>query len=225
MRSNLFGEHQEAETQERFAKQNSKMIKVRLDGEVMARQGAMVAFQGNMEFQYEGSGSIGKFLKKAITGEGVPLMKVSGRGDVFFASNADDVHLIALENESVTISGMNVLAFDSSLQWDIKRVEGVGFMAGGMFNTTLTGTGQVAITTHGTPVVLATAGAPTFVDIQSAVAWSTHLQTGLQKSFKLGSLVGRGSGEAFQLSFAGDGFVVVQASEGHTVPPHSHGNG
>ncbi len=221
MRSNLFGEFQENESQERFSKQNSKMVRVRVDGDVMARQGVMVAYQGQMDFEYEGAG-LGKFIKKAITGEGLPLMKVTGRGDVFFADNADDVHLVTLENEGLTVNGANILAFDSSLQWDIKRVQGAGMFAGGLFNTTLTGSGQVAITTHGAPVVLATASAPTFVDIQSAVAWSSHLQTRMQTAFKFKSLIGRGSGESVQLGFQCDGFVVVQASEGHTVPAHSH---
>ena len=40
-----------------------------------------------------------------------------------------------------------------------------------------------------------------------------------------GALIGRGSGEAFQLAFSGQGFVVVQASEGPVVPKHSHGSG
>jgi len=35
----------------------------------------------------------------------------------------------------------------------------------------------------------------------------------------------RGSGEAFQLAFSGQGFLVVQASEGPVVPTHSHGSG
>ena len=221
-RSNLFGENLEAETNERFALQNSKMLRVALDGELMALQGSMVAYQGQVQFEYEGSGGVGKFLKKHLTGEGLPLMKCTGRGDVFFAHDADEVHLLSLDNESLTISGSNILAFDPTLQWDIKRVEGVGLIAGGLYNTTLSGTGQVAITTHGSPVVLKI-DKPTFVDIQAAVAWSSSLQTSLQKSFKLKAAIGMGSGEAMQLAFAGEGFVVVQASEGPTVPPHSHG--
>ena len=39
---------------------------------------------------------------------------------------------------------------------------------------------------------------------------------------KAGALIGRGSGEAVQLAFRGQGFVLVQASEGPTVPPHNH---
>ena len=37
-----------------------------------------------------------------------------------------------------------------------------------------------------------------------------------------GAIIGRGSGEAFQLGFSGQGFVVVQASEGRVVAPHTH---
>ncbi|MCW2913459.1 MAG: hypothetical protein JWN52_1527 [Actinomycetia bacterium] len=35
-------------------------------------------------------------------------------------------------------------------------------------------------------------------------------------------LIGRGSGEAMQLAYQGQGFVLIQASEGPTVPTHSH---
>ncbi len=59
---------------------------------------------------------------------------------------------------------------------------------------------------------------PTFVDMQSAVAWSTTLKSGMRKTAKAGALIGRGSGEAFQLALTGQGFVVVQASEGHQLP-------
>ncbi len=43
---------------------------------------------------------------------------------------------------------------------------------------------------------------------------SANLQTQLKTSFKAGALIGRGSGEAVQVSFYGQGFVIVQPSEG-----------
>lgn len=221
MRSNLFGTHLESTSGDRFGLQNPRMLRVALDGEVMARQGAMIAYQGQVDFAYQGAGGMGKFLKKAFTGEGMPLMKVSGRGDVFFADDAMEIHLVTLDNDSLTVNGANVLAFDSALTWDIKRVEGASMMAGGVFNTTFTGTGTVAITTHGEPVVL-NVDAPTYADVQSAVAWSSSLTTAVRRTAGAGALIGRGSGEAFQLAFSGQGFVVVQASEGRTVPTHSH---
>lgn len=221
MRSSLFGENLESATQEQLSLQNPRMLRVALNGEVMARQGSMVAYQGQMDFAYQGAGGIGKFLKKAVTGEGVPLMRVTGQGDVFLADDASEIHVLTLEGDSVTVNGRNVLAFDPGLTWDIRRVEGASVLSGGVFNTVFTGHGQIAVTAHGTPVVL-NVDAPTFADMQSAVAWSSSLQTSVRKTVTAGALIGRGSGEAFQLAFAGQGFVVVQASEGPTVPPHTH---
>ena len=51
----------------------------------------------------------------------------------------------------------------------------------------------------------------------AVVAWSANLQTQLKTSFKAGALLGRGSGEALQVSFYGQGFVIVQPSEGIQV--------
>lgn len=220
MRSDLFHNAETASDPGSFVLQNKRMLKVRLSaagGHFLALQGSMVAYQGNVDFAYEGSGGMGKLLKKAFTGEGMNLMKVSGDGDVFLARDADEIFLLHLEGDSVTVNGPNVLAFESSLQWDIRRVEGASMVSGGLFNTTFTGTGVLAITVHGTPVVLSV-DVPTFVDMQSAVLWSTSLHSGIRKTVKMGAVIGRGSGEAYQLALTGQGFVVVQASEGHLRP-------
>lgn len=199
------------------ANQNKKLLRVRVGEPFLARQGSMVAYQGNVEFNYEGGGA-GKFLKKALTGEGLPLMRVAGQGDVFLAEQSFDVHLLHLNNSGLSISGKNVLAFSSSLNWNIERVKGGSIATGGLFNTTLRGSGWVALTTDGPPVVLNAAEAPTFADTNAVVAWSANLQTTLKTSFKAGALIGRGSGEALQVAFAGQGFVIVQPSEGITIP-------
>jgi len=221
MRSALFAaENMEKESaQPGMRLQNSKMLKVGVNGEVMARTGAMVAYQGQLQFQALGAGGMGKWLKSKLTGEGVPLMKVSGAGDLFLADRAADVHLIDLEpGDAVTINGRNVLAFDSGVQYDIKFVQGLGmFSAAGMFNCVFTGQGRIAITTKGTPVVL-TVDQPTYADPQAAICWSANLQTGYHRAdtFGLHTLIGRTTGEAFTMSFAGQGFVVVQPSEEFT---------
>ena len=145
-------------------------------------------------------------------------MRCQGQGDVFLAERAHDVHLLQLTNAGLSISGKNVLAFSSNLDWNIERVKGGSIAAGGLFNTTLRGTGWVALTTDGRPVVLDAAEAPTFADTNAVVAWSANLQTQLKTSFKAGALIGRGSGEVIQVSFYGHGFVIVQPSEGITIP-------
>lgn len=222
LRSELFGTtHRESDAGEPVVKQNNRMLKVRLGGDVLARQGAMVAYQGRVDFDYEGSGSVGRFLKKALTGEGLPLMRCHGQGELFLAHDAQEVHLLWLEDESITVNGSNVLAFDPVLSWDIRRVEGIAVVAGGLFNTVFTGTGWIAITSHGTPVVLQT-DQPTFADAQSAIAWSSSLQTTVHRTMKAQALIGRGSGEVAQLSFVGQGFVIVQASEGVRPPTTTH---
>lgn len=201
--------------------QNKKLLRVRVGEPFQARQGSMVAYQGNVQFKYQGGG-VGKFLKKAVTGEGLSLMGVEGQGDVFLADAAKEVHILHLNNSGISINGDHVLAFSNSLQWNIERVQGAGMLTGGLFNTTLRGSGWVAVTTEGDPVVLNAGEAPTFTDTNAVVGWSLGLQTSLQKSFTAGALIGRGSGEAFQVAFHGAGFVIVQPSEGAVVPPHSH---
>ncbi len=218
MRSDLFSaENLEKESnQPGLRLQNSKLLKAELDGEFMARTGSMVAYQGQVQFQALGSGGVGKFLKQRLTGEGVPLMKISGRGDVFLAERAADIHLIDLEpGDELSINGSNVLAFDSSLSYDVKMVQGVGMMSNaGLFNCVFSGRGRIAVTTKGTPVVL-TVDQPTYVDPQAAICWSATLQTGYHRADQLGlgTLLGRNTGERFTMSFAGQGFVVVQPSE------------
>ncbi|WP_328463859.1 AIM24 family protein [Actinoplanes sp. NBC_00393] len=221
MRSELFSaENLEKESsQPGLRLQNSKLLKAELNGEFLARTGSMVAYQGQVQFEALGSGGIGKFLKQKLTGEGVPLMRVRGNGDVFLADNAADVHLIDLDQgDALSINGANVLAFDSTLQYDIKMVSGAGMMSSaGLFNCVFSGRGRIAVTTNGTPVVL-NVDQPTYVDPQAAIAWSASLQTGYHRADQLGigTLFGRSTGERFTMSFAGQGFVVVQPSE---LPP------
>jgi uncharacterized protein (AIM24 family) len=218
MRSALFSaENLEKESaQPGLRLQNSKMLKIELNGECMARTGSMVAYQGQVQFQALGSGGLGKFLKQKLTGEGVPLMKLTGRGDVFLADQASDVHIVDLEpGDALSVNGANVLAFDSTLQYDIKVVQGVGMLSSaGLFNCVFTGHGRLAVTSNGTPVVL-NVDQPTYADPQSAICWSASLQTGYHRAEQLGigTLLGRRTGEAFTMSFAGQGFVVVQPSE------------
>ena len=221
------GEFQETQSQEAFALQNSKLLKVSLNQiTIQAKLGAMVAYQGEVSFEHAGSGGMSRLLKKAVTGEGTQLMKISGTGEVFLAETAQDIHLIKLENDAITCNGANVLAFDAGIDWDIKRVEGAGaFMGAGLFNMALQGTGWVAIISDGPPVLLNTGDAPTYADPQAAITWSSSVQTGVKTDVKLKNLIGRGSGESIQMSFMGQGWVLVQPSEGRITAPTQQGGG
>jgi uncharacterized protein (AIM24 family) len=213
-----------------FALQNSYLLKVRLDqGAIRAKQGSMVAYQGDVKFEHAGAGGMSKFMKKALTGEGQDLMKVSGSGEVFLADTAQHVHLIKLEGgEQITVNGRNLLAIDADIDWDIQKVSGAsGMMGGGLFNTALRGDGWVAILSDGNPVLLDVGSAPTFADAQAAITWSQGVTTSIKTDFKLSkTLTGRSSGESVQMAFGGQGWVLVQPSEGRVgTQPASGGGG
>jgi uncharacterized protein (AIM24 family) len=223
------GEYQETQSQEAFALQNSKLLKVSLNQiTIQAKLGSMVAYQGDVSFEHAGSGGVSRLVKKAVTGEGTRLMKITGTGEVFLGEQAQDVHLLRLENDAITVNGSNLLAFDAGIDWDIKKVEGAaGFMGGGLFNTSLQGTGWVAVISDGPPVLLSTGEAPTYADPQAAITWSGGLQTSVKTDIKLKNFIGRGSGESLQMAFTGDGWVLVQPSEGRvsTAAASSGGGG
>ncbi len=206
----------------RFTLQNSSLLKVRLDNDrIQAKLGSMVAYQGDVRFEHQGGG-VGRFFKKALTGEGVKLMSATGVGDLFLAQDARKIMVLDLNNDRMTVNGDSILAFEGNVDWDIRRVEGAGRLAGGLFNVVLEGTGKVALTSHGEPVLLDTS-TPTFADPDSAIAWSGGVRTSVRSDVSFKTFMGRGSGETFQISFEGPGWVLVQSSEGPTVPEHSHG--
>ena len=227
MQSTL-AEFQETQSQEAFALQNLKLLKVSLDQiTIQAKLGSMVAYQGEVSFEHAGAGGMSRMLKKAVTGEGTQLMKITGSGEVFLADTAQEIHLIKLENDAITCNGANVLAFDAGIDWDIKKVEGgvSGALAGGLFNMALQGSGWVAVLSDGSPVLLNTGDAPTFADPQAAITWSSGVSTSIKTDVKLKNFIGRGSGESLQMAFQGAGWVLVPPSEGRVVPTGQGGGG
>jgi uncharacterized protein (AIM24 family) len=217
----------ETKATDAFSLQNHKLLKVHLDAvTIQAKLGSMVAYQGDVSFEHAGMGGVGRLIKRAATGEGTSLMKITGSGEVFLADEAQDVHLVYLEGDRLTVNGRNVLAFDAGIDWDIERVQGAaGVMGAGLFNVALHGTGWVAVLSDGPPVLLDVASAPTFADAQSAIAWSGSVTTSMKTDFKMKNLIGRGSGETLQMAFSGTGWVLVQPSEGRVGPESSGGGG
>jgi uncharacterized protein (AIM24 family) len=151
---------------------------------------------------------------------------MEGAGEVFLADTAQDIHLIYLENDQVTCNGANVLAFDAGIDWDIQRAGGgASTLAGGLYNMALSGTGWVAIISDGPPVLLNVATAPTFADPQAAITWSSGVSTSIKTDVNVKNLIGKGSGESIQVAFAGQGWVLVQPSEGRVAAAGGGGGG
>jgi uncharacterized protein (AIM24 family) len=146
-------------------------------------------------------------------------MEASGSGELFLAKDAMLVHVLSLNNDSLTVSGQNILAFEAGIEWDITKIKGgaSGVLAGGLFNVEMRGTGLVALVSDGEPLRLDVAEAPTFVDPQAAIAWSSGVRSDLKTDVQAKSLIGMGSGESVQLAMSGQGWVLIQPSEGRQV--------
>jgi uncharacterized protein (AIM24 family) len=201
-----------------FELESPHLLEVRLDGLVWAKAGAMVARKGAVRFTRQGllEQGLGNLLKKAVSGEGMQLMKVEGQGRVYLADAGKKITLLRLAGESIFVNGNDVLAIEAGIDNRITMMRKVaGMLSGGLFNVRLSGHGIVAITSHYEPLTLpvTTQTGPVFTDPNATVAWSGGLTPEIVADLSLGTLLGRGSGESIQLRFAGEGWVVVQPYE------------
>ncbi|MFG2223656.1 TerD family protein [Streptomyces sp. NPDC048644] len=209
--------YKEAPTGRRWTPQNSKLVRVDLgvDGQpVLARQGSMVLYQGKVDFSYKGAGFRGRIVGNA-TGQEMQLMRCSGQGQVFFAENSAHVHPIELQGDAICVSAESVLAFDESLQHEVRRIEGHGIPGGALFTMQFQGTGTVIVTTQGSPVVLPVTPT-TFADANAIVAWSAASQVIISSQVSLRRHAYPGhSGETVNLQFRGapGNFIIVQPYE------------
>ncbi|MFE7233175.1 AIM24 family protein [Streptomyces sp. NPDC057596] len=198
--------------------ENSKCVKYTVDGEMFARQGSMVAYRGDLRFERKGQG-VGGMLKRAVTGEGLPLMAVRGQGEAWFAQESQNCFVVEVDpGDEFTVNGRNVLCFDATLSYQIRTVKGSGMAGGGLFNSVFTGQGLLGLVCEGNPLVIpVTPRQPVYVDTNAVVGWTARLRTSLHRSQSFGSMLRGGSGEAVQLMLEGEGVVVVRPSE---ATPH-----
>ncbi|MFD5163931.1 TerD family protein [Streptomyces hawaiiensis] len=207
----------ETPTGQRWTQQNKKLVRVDLGigGQpVLARQGSMVLYQGKVDFSYKGAGFSGRIVGNA-TGQEMQLMRCTGQGQVFLAENSTMLHPIELQGDAVCVSAENVLAFDESLQYEVRRIEGHGIPGGALFTMQFQGTGTIVVKTHGTPVVLPVTPT-TFADCNAVVAWSAAAQVVVSSQVRMRRNAYPGdTGESVNLQFRGapGNFIVVQPYE------------
>ncbi|WP_420079666.1 TerD family protein [Streptomyces sp. JL4002] len=209
--------YKEAPTGARWTAQNQQLMRVDLamGGQgVLARQGSMVLYQGKVDFSYKGAGFAGRIVGNA-TGQEMQLMRCTGRGQVFLAENGAHLHAIELQGDAICVSAEAVLAFDETLQHEVRRIEGHGIPGGALFTMQFQGTGTVIVKTHGVPVVLPVTPT-TFADSNAIVAWSAASQVIISSQVRLRRTAYPGhSGETVNLQFRGapGNFIVVQPYE------------
>ncbi|MCX4964678.1 TerD family protein [Streptomyces sp. NBC_00654] len=209
--------YKETATGQRWTSQNQQLMRVDLTmggSGVLARQGSMVMYQGKVDFGYKGAGFAGRIVGNA-TGQEMQLMRCTGKGQVFLAEEGSHLHPIELQGDAICISAESVLAFDESLQYEVRRIEGHGVPGGALFTMQFQGTGTVIVKTHGTPVVLPVTPT-TFADCNAVVAWSAASQVIISSQVRLRRNAYPGhSGETVNLQFRGapGNFIVVQPYE------------
>ncbi|RRQ84098.1 TerD family protein [Streptomyces griseofuscus] len=207
----------ETPTGQRWTQQNKKLMRVDLGigGQpVLAKQGSMVLYQGKVDFSYKGAGFAGRIVGNA-TGQEMQLMRCTGQGQVFLAENATYLHPIELQGDAICVSAENVLAFDETLQYEVRRIEGHGIPGGALFTMQFQGTGTIVVKTHGTPVVLPVTPT-TFADCNAVVAWSAAAQVIVSSQVRMRRNAYPGdTGESVNLQFRGapGNFIVVQPYE------------
>ncbi|MFE2843759.1 AIM24 family protein [Streptomyces scopuliridis] len=221
MQSPLFA-YTEQQTQDRYAVQNPQLLRVALTGQddVLARKGAMVAYQGLIDFDGEYQ-SQSQRRSRAHTGEGLELMRCSGQGTVYLANLAQYIHVVDVDHDGMTVDSAYVLALDSTLHTEVIAVDSqYGISGSGKYQLNISGRGKVALMTSGQPLMMqVTPEKYVNADADAVVAWSSGLRVQMQaQTHSSGVMRRRGNtGEGWELSFLGQGYALVQPSE--VMPP------
>lgn len=207
---------------------NSKMVEATvLPGQrLFSQRGAMLAYKGDVSFTPNiqgGQGGLMSMLGRRVAGEATPLMTVEGSGTVFFGHGGHHVHVINLSGDTLYVEADRLLAFEGTLEQGTMFMGSQGGVMGmvrgqvtgqGLFTTTLKGHGAVAVMAHGGVFEIPiTPQRAVHVDPQAYVAHHGDVRNKLSTALGWRDMVGRGSGEAFQLELSGSGTVFVQASE------------
>ncbi|MDX6328116.1 MAG: hypothetical protein QOI83_499 [Streptomycetaceae bacterium] len=223
MQSPLFV-NTEVQSDDLYALQNPYLLRVKLDGnrDCLARKGAMVAYQGLIEFdgEYQSPGQRGA---RSRTGEGLDLMRCSGQGTVYLANLAQHIHIVEVDQDGLTVDSAYVLALDSGLHWEVIAVDSqFGVSGTGAYNLNISGRGKVALMTSGAPLLLpVTPEKYVSADADAVVAWSTSLRVQMQAQTSSSGVFRRrgNTGEGWELQFLGQGYALVQPSE--LMPPQN----
>ncbi|GCD42957.1 AIM24 family protein [Streptomyces paromomycinus] len=222
-----------------FTSVNSRMVRAQIGPgqRLYSQRGAMLAYQGDVSFTPNiqgGQGGIGSMIGRRIANEATPLMTVevsqglegqggAPTGTVLFGHGGHHIHVVDLTGETLYVEADRLLAFDGTLRQGTMFMGAQGGVMGmvrgqvtgqGLFTTTLKGQGAVAVMAHGGVIELPiTPQGPVHVDPQAYVAHRGDVRNKLSTALGWRDMVGRGSGEAFQLELSGQGTVYVQASE------------
>lgn len=185
--------------------------------------------QKNYEFEKLLLGPSGNPLQAALgqlgrrfTGENLPLMKVTLRGDSITYYANDEQHVVVYklqQGETISVESENILAFTPDCKYGVRFLAQGVISQKGLATSTLTGVGPnayVAVLVDGNPIVLSNMnnGSTIEVDPDAVVCW-----IGRDPGFKLDlswkNLIGQASGESYMFEWGANApaTVIIQPKE------------
>lgn len=161
-------------------------------------------------------------IGRRFTGENLPLMKVTSRGDniTYYANEAQHVVCFQLKpGETISVESENILAFTGDCKYSIRFLAQGVISQKGLATSTLTGNGPeayVAVLVDGNPIVLSNMqnGSTLEADPDAVVCW-----IGRDPGFKLDlswkNLIGQASGETYMFEWGSNlpATVIIQPLE------------
>lgn len=222
----------------RFETINELMLKVTCTGRdvLFTKAGSFIAGEnaGGKNYSFEkvlfgpqnslGQAVLGSLVRR-VTGENLPLMKVTLSGDsvTYYADYGQHVIVYHLNaGETISVESENILAFTQDCDYSVRFI-GVGVLSQkGLATSTLTARGRdayVAVLSDGNPIVLSNVASRSTisVDPDAVVCWigngpcDPHVTADV--SWK--TFIGQASGESYQFEWHQNlpVTVIVQPSE------------
>lgn len=164
-------------------------------------------------------------LVRRVTGENIPLMKVSlnGSSTTYYASYGQHVVIYKLEmGETISVESENILAFTQDCDYSVRFI-GCGVLSQkGLATSTLTAQGNnacVAVLSDGNPIVLSNVMSRNTIslDPDAVICWIGNgpCDPQIKADVSCKTFIGQASGESYQFEWSGGQpvTVIVQPSE------------
>ena len=218
---------------------NELTLKVTCSGNdvIYTKAGAFIAGenQGDKNYKFEklllgpqtgfAQAALGS-LKRRLTGENLPLMKVMFNGDstTYYANNGQHIVIYKLAvGEVVSVESENILAFTQDCKYDVRFI-GTGVLSQkGLTTSTLTGQGNnayVAILSTGNPIVLSNIQNKNTisVDPDAVICWMSqngYCDPQVKTDISWKNFIGQASGESYSYEWHSSQpiTVLVQPTE------------
>lgn len=212
---------------------NELTLKVTCDGSgvLFSKAGAFIGGEcyGGKNYQFEKVllGPQGNPLQAALgqiarrfTGENLPLMKVTNRGQniTYYANEAQHVTVLNLQpGQRLSVESESILAFTDTCKYGVRFLAQGVISQKGLATSTLEAVGpnaQVAVLTDGNPIVLSNMqnGATLTADPDAMVCFMGG-EPGFKLDLSWKNIIGQASGESYMFEWQQPSVVIIQPNE------------